>query len=338
MKVLIITDAYAPQVNGVVTTLQNTIQELRNRGYDVEVLEPSMFNGFPCPGYNEIQLSFAWPSLIKKHIKTINPDMIHIATEGPIGLMARRVLRKLGMRWSSSFHTKFAEYVESRIGFGANLVWKWLRWVYRDDRTILVTTPSMKDELVQHGFNESRLVVWGRGVNEKIFKPDNKYDDTGAHHGKPVWLNVGRVSVEKNLEAFYSMDLPGIKIQVGDGPAFESLKQKYPDVQFVGPKKGDELAHYYRMADVFVFPSKSDTFGLVMIESMRCGTPVAAYPVTGPIDVVENGLTGCLDDDLKKACEAALLVPRETVLENSTQFTWKNATDKFECSLVFARN
>jgi glycosyltransferase involved in cell wall biosynthesis len=334
MKILIVTDAFSPQINGVVTTLQNTMADLRSRGYQVFVLEPSMFVGFNCPGYNEIKLSIAWTSLIRKYLDEIKPDMIHIATEGPIGLMTRRVLRQRKQKWSSSFHTKFAEYVESRIGFGGKLVWKWLRWVYRDDCTILVTTPSMKDELIQHGFKTERLIVWGRGVDENVFHPDNKFTDDGNHHGNPIWLNVGRVSIEKNLEAFYCLDLPGRKIQVGDGPALDKLKEKYPNVEFVGSKKGAELAAYYRMADVFVFPSKSDTFGLVMIESMRCGTPVAAYPVTGPIDVVQNGKTGTLHDDLLQACNKALHIPRETVLDNSKEFTWKGATDKFLCALI----
>lgn len=327
---MIVTDAWYPQVNGVVTTFQNTIKELESRGYIVQVLHPGYFNTIPCPGYKEIRLSILPAARVDIHIRAFNPDYIHIATEGPLGLAARKVLKKKGERWSSSFHTKFAEYVESRIGFGANLVWKWLKHVYKNDSYVLTTTESMKSELIDRGFDGDKVITWSRGVDEDVFNI-HPYKERCY---PPIFMNVGRVSVEKNLEDFYKLDLPGKKYQVGDGPMLETYKAKYPEVEFLGAKFGSDLAHCYREADVMVFPSKSDTFGLVMIESMRCGTPVAAYPVTGPIDVIKNGQNGYMNDDLKQACLDCLEINPKTVVENSKQYTWKAATDRFVEALV----
>ena len=330
MKIMIVTDAWEPQVNGVVTTLKNTIKVLKERGNDVVVIHPGLFKSIPCPGYQEIRLSLFPRKGLLKAIADHEPDKIHIATEGPLGLSMRKILHARGERWSSSFHTKFAEYVEHRIGFGANIAWKWLRKVYRNDSFILATTPTMRDELISYGFQADRTIVWGRGVDEGTFY---------LHPYKnrcypPIFMNVGRVSIEKNLEAFYELDLPGKKYQIGDGPMLETYKAKYPDVEFLGAKFGADLAHAYREADVMVFPSKSDTFGLVMIEAMRCGTPVAAYPVTGPKDIIQNGLNGFMDDSLERAIYKALEIRPKIVEENSRQFTWENATDQFEKALV----
>lgn len=327
---MIITDAWTPQVNGVVTTFQNTIKELEKRDYEITVIHPGLFWYIPCPGYKEIHLSLFPSSKLKSMIDTIDPDCIHIATEGPLGLAARKILKKRKERWSSSFHTKFAEYVESRIGFGANWVWKWLKWVYKDDTFVLTTTESMKAELIDRGFDQNKVVTWSRGVDEEIFF---KHPDKDRCY-PPIFMNVGRVSVEKNLEEFYKLDLPGKKYQVGDGPMLEIYKEKYPEVEFLGAKFGANLAHCYREADVMVFPSKSDTFGLVMIESMRCGTPVAAYPVTGPIDIIKNGLNGYMNEDLRQACLDCLKVEPNIVVENSNQYSWKSATDRFVNALV----
>lgn len=332
MKILIVTDAWSPQINGVVTTLQNTKAVLESRGHIVSIVEPSMFYGVPCPGYREIKLALPSKRRLTKYLEEFNPDKIHIATEGPLGIAMRKVLKKRGENWSSSFHTKFAEYIDARIGRGGKLIWTWLRKVYQDDKFILVTTLSMQQELIDQGFNADRLIVWGRGVDDSIFAANIK-----PNNDEYIFLNVGRVSVEKNLEEFYKLNLPGRKVQVGDGPALNAFREKYPEVDFVGSKHGLELAAYYRIADVMVFPSRSDTFGLVMIESMRCGTPVAAYPVTGPIDIIQDGLNGFMNSDLAVAIDQCLAIPRQSVIEHSAQFTWNIATDRFEEALVWRK-
>jgi glycosyltransferase involved in cell wall biosynthesis len=330
MKIMIVTDAWEPQVNGVVTTLKNTAQVLQDQGHEVSIIHPGMFKSLPCPGYPEIRLSLFPRAVLESILETEDPDNIHIATEGPLGLAMRKILRKRGEQWSSSFHTKFAEYVDHRLGFGLRAAWSWLRRVYRDDAYILVTTDSMRDELIGHGFQSERLITWGRGVDETVFF----LDPDKSQCLPPIFMNVGRVSVEKNLPAFYELDLPGKKYQVGDGPMLETYRSRYPDVEFIGAKHGKDLAHCYREADVMVFPSKSDTFGLVMIESMRCGTPVAAFPVTGPKDIVIQGKNGYISDDLAEACNAALQITPREVVAHSEQFSWKNATDQFMKALV----
>lgn len=328
MKILIISDLTDRQINGVVTTFQNTIKELRKRGYTVNELNADMFKNIPCPGYREIRLSFVTPGMIGKRIEALNPDYIHIATEGPIGVAARAYLKSLNDKWSSSFHTKFGEFIEAKIGFGSNLVWKFMRWCYKDDAFILTTTQSMKEELIERGFIGDRVRTWSRGVDTEIFKPKI------APPEETTLVNVGRVSIEKGLEDFYQLSIPGRKIQVGEGPELEIYKKKYPDVEFVGSKRGTELAEYYRNASVMVFPSKADTFGVVIIEAMRTGTPVAAYPVTGPIDIIQNGKNGFMDENLETAVKECLNINRQSVMYHSKQFNWKEATDKFVSALV----
>lgn len=339
MRILIVTDAWEPQVNGVVTTLRNTIRVLQEEGNEVIVAHPGNFTSFPCPGYPEIRLSLFPKDNLQQFLTAYEPDCVHIATEGPLGMSMRRILRKRGEQWSSSFHTKFAEYIEARLGFGRKAAWRWLRHVYRDDKFILATTQSMKQEMVENGFPEEKLIVWGRGVDSEVFKPSRKAPDTlkGKVLTYPILMNVGRVSVEKNLEAFYELDMPGTKIQVGDGPMLETYKKLYPDVIYVGSQKGEELARLYSKAQVMVFPSKSDTFGLVMIEAMRCGTPVAAFPVTGPKDIVLNLKNGYMSDDLAMAVTASKMILTEDVLRYSEQFTWENATEKFVSALVLRK-
>lgn len=336
MRILVVTDAWEPQINGVVTTLKNTIKVLQDQGHEVIVTHPGNYDTIPCPGYKEIRLSLFPKGNLKQFLTAYEPDCVHIATEGPLGLAMRKILRKRGEQWSSSFHTKFAEYVDHRLGFGLNMAWRWLRRVYKHDAKILVTTESMRQELIERGFDASRLIVWGRGVDADVFQPSKKSPETlkGKMLMLPILMNVGRVSVEKNLEAFYDLNMPGTKIQVGDGPMLEAYREKYPDVLFVGAQKGEELARLYSKADVMVFPSKSDTFGLVMIEAMRCGTPVAAFPVTGPKDIVLNGKNGYMSDDLAMAVNICTLIPECEVLRTSERFTWENATEKFTQALV----
>lgn len=328
MKILILSDLSRTQINGVLTTFDNTIKTLIAQGHDVQHINADQFKGYPCPGYPEIKLSLVTPKQIGKLIEDHNPEYIHIATEGPIGLAARWYLKGKKQKWSSSFHTKYAEFVEAKIGFGSSLIWKWLKKVYYRDSFILTTTETMKAELVSKGFDADKIGTWSRGVDRDIFKAN------AASPSEPVFLNVGRVSVEKNLEEFYKLDLPGRKIQVGDGPELATYKDLYPDVEFVGAKRGRELAEFYEQASVMVFPSVKDTFGVVIIESMSCGTPVAAYPVTGPIDIIEDGVTGVMNSDLEIAAIHCLTLDRKVVAENSKKFTWEAATELFVKSLI----
>ena len=327
-KILIATDAARPQINGVVTTLENTKNELEKRGYEVFVIEPSLFFNFKCPIYKEIDLAIPLTKKIEKIINEFDPDYVHIATEWSIGLLTRRILNKKGQKWSSSFHTRFPEYMEEKFGFGKELIWKILRKIYKNDIRILTTTSTMSNVLVDNGFDKNNLVIWSRGVDENlIIKKSNE-------NKEKIFLNVGRVSIEKNLEDFYKLKLPGKKIQVGSGPMLDEYKEKYPDVTFLGPKSGKELYEIYSSSDVFVFPSKSDTFGLVMIEAMRCGIPVAAFPVTGPIDVIDNNITGIMDENLEKACIDCLNLNNDIIFDKSKKYSWNNATDIFEYNLI----
>lgn len=328
MKILIISDLSRKQINGVLTTFDNTIKTLNEMGHDVLHIDADQFSGIPCPGYQEIKLSLITPNKIGKLIDQFDPEYIHIATEGPIGLAARMYLKRKKQNWTSSFHTKYAEFVEAKIGFGASTIWKWLRWVYKNDSFILTTTDTMKAELVNKGFDSEKIGTWSRGVDRDIFKSNP------TPPSEPIFLNVGRVSVEKNLEEFYKLDLPGRKIQVGDGPELSLYQQLYPDVEFVGAKRGKELAEFYENASVMVFPSVKDTFGVVIIEAMSCGTPVAAYPVTGPIDIIEDGVTGVMNSDLEIAAIHCLTLDRNIVVENSKKFTWEAATELFVKSLI----
>lgn len=330
-KLLIVTDTYTGQINGVVTTLENTVREMKTRGYEVKVIEPKQFFNFSCPIYKEIDIALPTKSKIEKIIDDFNPDYIHISTEWLIGILTRKILKKKGLSWSSSFHTRFPEYMEERFGFGKELIWKIMRRVYKDDQIILTTTNTMKEIMIENGIQEDKIKIWSRGVDENLIVENNR---TNSSSDFPVLLNVGRVSVEKNLEDFYKLKFPGRKIQVGSGPMLEYYKEKYPDVEFVGPKKGKELFEFYKNSDVFVFPSKSDTFGLVMIEAMRCGLPVAAFPVTGPIDVIDDNITGVMSDNLGWAVQKCFELDKNKVRQVSKKYSWKNATDIFESTLI----
>jgi glycosyltransferase involved in cell wall biosynthesis len=305
MKLLLITDAWEPQTNGVVTTYKNVIRELEKFDVHVEVIHPGLFHYIPCPGYNEIPIALnTWK--IGKLIKAAQPDCVHVAVEGPLGFAARHYLRRQGWRYTTSFHTRFPEYVQQRFAFASvKLGYKFMRWFHKSSANILVTTPSMQNDLAGYGFD--RMTVWGRGVDTELFKPNGKLNNDPIN---PVFLYTGRVAVEKNIEAFLRLELPGRKIVVGDGPSRKALEKNYPEVEFPGYKYGAELAGYFGRADVFVFPSKTDTFGLVMLEAMACGTPVAAYPVPGPIDVVTPRVTGMLDNNLQTAALSALQLKR----------------------------
>ncbi len=314
MKLLVVTDAWHPQTNGVVTTLNSVLRRLTRAGHTVDVLEPSMFRTVPLPSYPEIRIAIN-PWRIGRMIESLAPDSIHIATEGPLGIAARRYLKRRAMAFTTSLHTKFAEYSHARFGLPLRWGYALLRAFHRPAATTLVTTESHRAELAALGF--SKLRIWGRGVDTDRFQPRHR-----SSRAVPHLLYVGRVAVEKNLEAFLELDVPGIKIVVGDGPARAGLQAKYPLVQWLGYRHGDELTACFADADVFVFPSRTDTFGLVMLEAMACGTPVAAYPVTGPIDVVIDGGNGALDEDLGRAVTRALTIDRSACRSHALRNGW----------------
>ncbi|HSG88160.1 MAG TPA: glycosyltransferase family 1 protein [Pseudomonadales bacterium] len=304
MRILFVTDAWRPQTNGVVTTLEHTIRGVEAMGHRVEVLQPGRFRTLGLPGYGEIRLAID-PFSVGRQILDAAPDAVHIATEGPLGFAARRFLKRHCIPFTTSLHTKFPEYVQARTGLPLSWGYAFLRRFHRPARATLVTTATQRDELAAWGLEH--LTVWGRGVDTAQFRPRPR----AARADGPVLLYVGRLAVEKNVEAFLATDVPGHKLVVGDGPQRQALEKRFPAAEFVGYQYGDALAEYYARGDVFVFPSRTDTFGLVMLEAMACGTPVAAYPVTGPRDVVVDGVTGALDADLGRAIERALTCRRE---------------------------
>lgn len=328
-RLVIVTDAWYPQTNGVVTTLSRVSELLVKRDIVTTVIHPALFKTMPTPGYAEIRLALnLWR--LGELLREANPDYVHIATEGPLGLAARRYLTKGKIPFTTSLHTRFPEYINKRVPLiPVGLGYRFLRWFHRHSENVLVTTPSLERELKQRDFGH--LKVWGRGVDLQLFRPEARGD-----HGfqEPLMLYVGRVAVEKNLRAFLDIRLYGKKVVVGDGPAIGQLRREYPEVLFTGYKYGDELAAEYARADVFVFPSLTDTFGLVMLEAMACGTPVAAYPVTGPIDVVKEGLTGALDEDLEAAIRRALKIPRENCRAFALENGWQTCADIFAGALV----
>jgi glycosyltransferase involved in cell wall biosynthesis len=298
-------------------------------GYKFVVLHPGWFRYIDCPKYNEVKL--AYPRQMGKKIQEIAPDYIHIATEGPLGCWARKYLSLHNIRHNTAYHTKFPEGLKKLFGIPEKFTWMFVRWFHKHSGKVLTTTDSMVAELKAHGF-DGEIISWTRGVDRAIFTP-NKRDEW--HGQETILLCVARVSKEKNLEDFFELDYPNShKIMVGDGPMLETYRKKYPDVEFVGFKTGHELAHYYANADVFVFPSQWETFGIVMIEAMACGTPVAAFPCQGPEDVVEQGVTGFLDKDLATAVHRCLGLKRETVLLGSQKWSWQRAWEIFRDNLV----
>jgi glycosyltransferase involved in cell wall biosynthesis len=268
---------------------------------------------------------------VRRRLDALDPDAVHIATEGPLGLAARRWCLRRGRAFTTSYHTQFPEYVRARFPIPVALSYAFLRWFHGSATRTLVATPSMRNALAERGFRN--LVLWSRGVDTELFRPR---DESCLELPRPIWLYFGRVSVEKGIEDFLSLDLEGSKLVVGDGPATEGLRRKYPGAVFTGYRFGDELARHVAAADVFVFPSRTDTFGLVLLEAMACGVPVAAYPVTGPIDVVENGVTGVLGEDLQAAALAALDLDRRACREHALRYTWEAATRQFVASMALA--
>lgn len=324
MRLALVTDAWAPQTNGVVRTLMRTRDELTSMGHAVEVISPDMFNGFPCPTYPEIKLAFLPGRKIARTLAAFQPDAIHIATEGPLGHAARGHCLAQGLPFTTAYHTRFPEYVEARFAVPVGLSYAWLRRFHRRSRSIMVATQSIESDLLARGFGNIRR--WSRGVDTNLFKPRDK---NLLKLPRPIHLFVGRVAVEKNIEAFLSLDLPGSQVVIGDGPQLEQLKRKFPKAYFLGKKVGEDLARHYAAADVFVFPSLTDTFGLVILEALASGLPVAAFPVPGPRDILQGTDAGALDTDLGAAVKRALAVPAVRCRALAEQFSWKAATEQF---------
>jgi glycosyltransferase involved in cell wall biosynthesis len=327
MKIMIVTEAWDPQINGVVRTLKMTTRELGNLGHEVRMLTPDQFMNMPCPTYPEINLALATVAQVRKKIDAFEPDVLHIATEGPLGWAARKVAVERGWPFSTGYHSRFTEYIQMRIGLPLGISYHVLRKFHNAGVATMVPTMAMLETLRERGFE--KVVHWSRGVNTELFNPHGEKITRGP---EPVFLHVGRIAVEKSVEDFLALDLPGEKWVAGEGPARKDLQKKYPQVRWFGWLTGEALATLYRSADVFVFPSRTDTFGLVMIEAMACGTPVAAFPVTGPIDVVPAD-GGVLHEDLRKASLDALSFDRVQVAEAALKFSWTAATNQFLSSL-----
>jgi glycosyltransferase involved in cell wall biosynthesis len=327
-KILIITDNLPDQINGVVTTYKNIETMAILDGYTVDYINPSRFRYVDCPGYNEVKLTFPWR--MGEEIKKIDPNYIHIATEGPLGLWARAYLAKHNIRHNTAYHTKFPEGLAKLFGIPESLTWRYVRWFHKHSGKVLTTTETMKRDLLAHKFDDN-IVSWTRGVDREIFNPSHRHDNI---NGKYL-LCVSRVSKEKNLEEFFKLNYHGYhKVMVGDGPMLETYKKQYPDVIFTGFKTGKPLARWYANADAFVFPSKWETFGIVMIESMACGTPVAAFPCDGPKDVIEQGVTGFMNENLADAVTACLQLNRDRVLKGSQRWSWDTAWQTFRDNLI----
>jgi glycosyltransferase involved in cell wall biosynthesis len=324
MKIMIVTDAWEPQVNGVVRTLKQTFHELKLMGHEIEMITPNQFKTIPCPTYPDISLSLFPGKGVARKIKDFEPDAIHIATEGPLGLSARAYAVRNRLPFSTAYHTRFPEYVHARTGIPISWTYAFLRWFHGPSMAVMAPTIVVKDDLEKFGF--TNVVLWSRGVDTDVFKMQESKALNSAH---PIFLYVGRVAVEKNINAFLEIDLPGSKWVVGDGPAMAKIKQQYPNVNYLGVLQQPELAKVYAAADVFVFPSKTDTFGLVLLEAMACGTPVAAYPVTGPIDVLGDSPAGAMHEDLRTACLEALKIPREVARAHAERFSWRASTEQF---------
>lgn len=330
MRILIVSDAWEPQVNGVVRTLKMTRRELEHQGHITEIISPLGFRAIPCPTYPEISLALTTAREMEKRIDRFAPDCLHIATEGPLGWLARGVALRRGWPFTTAYHSRFPEYVQARFRLPLSWTYGLLRRFHNAARATLAPTPAIVADLKAKGFHGARL--WSRGVDLNLFDPEGEREETGQ---RPVFLYVGRVAIEKQVDAFLQLDLPGEKWVAGEGPEANRLKARFPDARWFGVLDGPDLARLYRSADVMVFPSVTDTFGLVMVESMACGTPVAAYPVPGPIDVIGDSGGGVMHTDLRLACLRALELPRDRVRQRAEQFSWAAATDQMLGALQY---
>jgi glycosyltransferase involved in cell wall biosynthesis len=333
VNIVTVTDAWRPQINGVVNTISRTNEQLEKLGHTVHVISPQDFRTLPLPTYPEIRLAVFPGRRVRAMLEALNPDAVHIATEGPLGLAARAWCLKNRFPFTTAFHTQFPEYLWLRARIPLALSYRLMRWFHGPASTLMVATPTLHQRLTQWGFRN--LGYWSRGVDTGLFRPRIKsYLDAN----RPIFLYMGRVAIEKNIEAFLKLDLPGTKYVVGSGPDLETLRRKYPAVRFSGFKSDEDLAKHVAAADVFVFPSRTDTFGLVMIEALACGVPVAAFPVQGPVDVIENGVTGCLGNDLREAALEALKLNPKCCRETALEYTWEACTRQFLGHLEAARH
>jgi glycosyltransferase involved in cell wall biosynthesis len=327
VKILTVTDAWHPQVNGVVRTIQATNRELEIAGHETRVIGPGDFRTIACPGYPEIRLSILPYRGIARAIEAFAPDAVHIATEGPLGSAARRYCMRHRIGFTTAYHTRFPQYLRAMYGIPESWVYRFLRWFHHPATHLLTPTPTVERELAAWGIHN--IARWTRGVDIDAFRPSAE-PSPGLHDlPRPLFLYVGRVSVEKNIGAFLDLDLPGTKIVAGIGPELAMLRGRYPEVRFVGVLERRELVQLYSGVDVFCFPSRTDTFGLVMLEALACGTPVAAYPVQGPLDVVGGSDVAVLDEDLRKAALAALRIDRAACRRYAERYSWRAATEQF---------
>jgi glycosyltransferase involved in cell wall biosynthesis len=330
MRIALVSDAWLPQVNGVVRTLTTVAREATALGHEIRPITPERFRTLPCPTYPEIRLALAPGRATARLIDAADPDAIHIATEGPLGMAARRHCLRRGLAFTTSFHTRFPEYVAARFGVPVRLGYAWLRRFHAPASGVMVAAPSIRRELEARGFVNIR--PWSRGVDAELFEPLARTDWPGMP--RPIFLMVGRIAVEKNIAAFLELDLPGSKMVVGDGPQLAEMKRRFPAAHFMGHHEGRDLARYYAAADVFVFPSLTDTFGLVLLEALASGLPVAAFPVTGPLDVIGGAPVGRLDTDLRRAALDCLAISREACRAHALKFSWHTTTQQFLGNLV----
>jgi glycosyltransferase involved in cell wall biosynthesis len=323
-RILVVTDAWAPQVNGVVRSLENVLREAPRLGVDIEMLTPATFRTVPLPTYREVRIALTRPGVIAARIEAAQPDYIHIATEGPLGICAQIACLRSGRPFTTSYHTRFPEYLAARRIAPAALTYALMRHFHNSGAGVMVATASLERELAERGFK--RLMRWSRGVDAELFCPRAT---SVLELPRPIFLSCGRLAVEKNLGAFLSLDLPGSKVVIGDGPERRALEARFPRTHFTGALHGEALAVAYASADVFVFPSLTDTFGIVLLEALACGLPVAAYPVAGPLDVIGESGAGALDRDLAKAALAALDIPRERARAHALTFSWDACARQF---------
>jgi len=346
MRIAIATDAWYPQINGVVRTLGATVAELDRRGYEVELVTPQRFMTIPMPGYASIRLAMMPRFGVRKMLAAFDPEVVHISTEGPIGWSARSWCLARNIPFTTAFHTRFPDYASVRTGISAERFWPIMRRFHSGSRAVLVATDSLASELSERGISNTQ--GWSRGIDHWVFRPAGDQHPAMAELTRPILLNVGRVALEKNLESFLDTSVAGTKVVVGDGPALDELRQRYPEAVFLGAMGGEELASAYRSADCFVFPSRTDTFGLVVIEALACGLPIAAYPVPGPLDILgPNGrgpddampaTIGALDERLGCAIERALLLDRTAAAVFASRFSWEHATDQFVNAVMSAKD
>lgn len=329
MRIALISDAWHPQINGVVTTVTNTVATLLKLGHEVELITPDRFRTYPWPGYPDVGMAFLCGPRLRPIIKAFKPDAIHLVTEGSIGYAARRYCREFGYRYTSSYLSQFPEYFKLRTGFPMMISEAYLRWFHSESARVMVATVSLEQEMRQKGYQ--RLARWSRGVDTTLFHPRNK---DFIQDPRPIFMFTGRVAIEKNIEAFLKLDLSGTKYVIGDGPHKELLTKKYPAVRFTGYQQGESLARFMAAADVFVFPSLTDTFGVVLLEALASGVPVAAFPAQSPKDIVTDARVGILSENLQHAALVALSLDSQTCRNYALEYTWEKCTQQFVDNLV----